>query len=369
MKVYDTLAAKKKDFTPGDVARIFLCGPTVYDYLHAGHARMLLFYDAVAGYLRSLGTEAKVIVNITDIDPKVFARAKAEGREPKELAGAYIGELLYDAAALGIDGFALARVSDHVQTARLLARRLLDEGKAYSAGGNVYLDANGAGFGRLSKMTEQELADCRLDIAPGKKSPSDILLWDASEDFGASFPDDVLGGGVPWWHMQDTSVAMVSFGGRYDMHGGADELVYPHHESHLAQLSALTSESKPVKLWTHVGLVYAKGKKMSKSLGNTVAVRELLQDHSANEMRLYFYSTHYRKRLDFSEQDLARCAAADSVIAGAIDKKNKATYMKRFMQKMDDDFDTPGAVKVMLEAACAGAGTGAMAEILGLRYR
>ncbi|AIC14519.1 cysteine--tRNA ligase [Nitrososphaera viennensis EN76] len=368
LKIHDTLAAKKKDFAPGNAARIFLCGPTVYDYSHVGHARMLLFYDMVTRYLRFLGTEVKVIVNITDIDPKIFARAKAEGTAPEELATSYIGELLHDTAVLGIDGFAFARVSDHVQTARVLARRLLDEGKAYSASGNVYLDAKSAGFGRLSKMTEKELADCRLDIAPGKRSPFDVLLWSTGEDFGISFSDSVLGNGIPWWHMQDTSVAMAHFGGRYDMHGGADELVYPHHESHLAQLSALTSEKEPVKLWTHVGLVYVKGKKMGKSLGNTVAIRELLQNHSANALRLYLYSTHYGKRLDFAENELAKCAELDNAISGAADKKDKVAYMKKFMQKLDDDFDTQGAIKVMLEAARAGAGTREMAGILGLRY-
>ncbi|AIF83708.1 cysteinyl-tRNA synthetase [Candidatus Nitrososphaera evergladensis SR1] len=371
MKVYDTLAAKKKDFVPGSAAaaaRIFLCGPTVYDYSHVGHARMLLFYDAVTRYLRFLGAETRVIVNITDIDPKIFARAKAEGMAPKELATYYISELLYDAAALGIDGFAFARVSDHVHTAQALARRLLDEGKAYIASGNVYLDAKSAGFGRLSKMTDKELADCRLDIAPGKKSPLDILLWSTNDDFGISFSDRVLGSGIPWWHMQDTSVAVASFGGAYDMHGGADELVYPHHESHLAQMSAITSEKEPVKLWTHVGLVYVKGKKMSKSLGNAVAIKRLLQDHSANAVRLYLYSTHYRERLDFAENRLAKYAELDDIISSAADKKCKPAHMKKFMQKMDDDFDTQGAMRVMLEAARAGAGTREMAEILGLRY-
>lgn len=369
MKVYDTLAAKKKEFAPQDAARIFLCGPTVYDYSHAGHARMLLFYDVVARYLRFLGIEPKVVVNITDIDPKIFARAKAEGRPPQELAAFYINELLHDMAALGVDGFAFARVSDHVQIAQMLARRLLGEGRTYGASGNVYLDAKGAGFGRLSKMTEKELADCRLDIAPGKRSPFDILLWSTGEDFGTSFSDCVLGNGIPWWHMQDTSVAVASFGGRYDMHGGAGELVYPHHESHLAQLTAIISEKDPVKLWTHVGLVYVNGKKMSKSLGNTTATRELLQDYDANALRLYFYSSaHYRKRLDFAEKDIARYAKLDDAISGAVDKKDKAEHTKKFVQRLDDDFDTPGAVKAMLQAARAGAGTGAMAGILGLRY-
>lgn len=369
LKIYDTLAAKNKDFTPKGTARIFLCGPTLYDYSHAGHARMLLFYDMVARYLRFSGVETKVVVNITDIDPKIFAKAKAEGgRTPKDVATFYMGELLYDTSALNIDSFAFALVSDHVQVAQMLTRRLLEGGKAYGASGNIYLDGKAAGFGRLSKMTEEELADIRLDIAPGKKSPFDILLWSTGEDM-FNFPDITLGSGIPWWHLQDTSVAMAAFNGKYDMHGGASELAYPHHESHLAQLTALTSDKEPVKLWTHVGLVYINGEKMSKSLGNTVTIRGLLQDYGANAIRLYFYSSaHYRKRLDFAEKDIAKCAGLDSTISSAIGKECNAKYMKKFMQRMNDDFDTPAAVEVALDAARAGAGTGEMAKILGLRY-
>ncbi len=386
MQAYDTLAAKKSEFAPGKEVRMFLCGPTVYDYSHAGHARMLLFYDLAARYFRFSGAKVKAVVNITDIDPKIFARARKEGRAPREIADYYIGELLRDAVgvdvhldavgaadvlrdagALGIDGFAFARVSDYVHVAQDLARRLLAEEKAYCASGNVYLDARRAGFGRLSKMTDSELADCRLDIAPGKKAPYDILLWNAAEHFDVSFPDRTLGSGIPWWHMQDTSVAMANFSGTYDIHGGADELVYPHHESHLAQLHALTGKT-PVRLWTHVGLVYVGGKKMSKSLGNTIAIRDLVRDHGANAVRLYMYGTHYRRRLDFSERELKKCAGLDSAIAD-VSQVKRTGHIAKFLQALDDDFDAPKAIKAMTEAAKAkSTNLQAMTGILGLRY-
>jgi cysteinyl-tRNA synthetase len=368
LQVYDTLAGKKTEFEPGKEVRMFLCGPTVYDYSHAGHARMLLFYDLAARYFRFSGAKVRAVVNITDIDPKIFARARKEGKSPREIADYYISELLRDAGALGIDGFAFARVSDYVQTAQDLTKHLLAGGKAYFAGGNVYLDAKGAGFGRLSKMTDEELADCRLDIASGKKAPYDVLLWNAAEHFGVSFSDKTLGSGVPWWHMQDTSVAMAAFGGAYYMHGGADELVYPHHESRLAQLRALTGKT-PVRLWTHVGLVYSKGKKMSKSLGNTVAIRELVRDWGTNAVRLYMYSTHYRRRLDFSKKGLEKCAGLDGMIAGALQGQKKTRHLAKFLQALDNDFDTPTAIRVMTEAAkTKSADLRVMAGILGLRH-
>lgn len=367
MQIYDTLVAKKTSFRPEKEVRMFLCGPTVYDYSHAGHARMLLFYDLVARYFRFSGSKVRAVVNITDIDPKIFARAERERKTPKEVADYYIHELLREANSLGIDGLAFARVSNYVDVAQHLARRLLAERKAYMVGGNTYLDAKSVGFGRLSKMTDSELADCRLDIAPGKKAPYDILLWNAAEQFDVSFPDKELGSGIPWWHMQDTSVAMASFGGAYDMHGGADELVYPHHESHLAQLSALTGRT-PVRLWTHVGLVYVRGKKMGKSLGNTVAARDLVRDYGANAVRLYMYGTHYRKRLDFDEE-LEKCAELDGALMGALHGQKKTGHLAWFLRALGDDFDTPGALAVMQKAARAkSSDLRVMAGILGLRY-
>jgi cysteinyl-tRNA synthetase len=372
VQLYDTIAGRKGRFVANsNSVRMFLCGPTVYDYPHVGHARMLLYYDMMVRYFRFKKISVSVVVNITDIDEKIFSKARTIGTKPTELADIFVDELLRDLSSLRIDGFTLARVSDHVGTARQLVVELLQAGKAYSAGGNVYLDTvSTASFGRMAGMTTKDLDDCRLDISPAKKSPPDILLWNSSEHFDVSFRDSMLGNGIPWWHIQDTSVAMASYGGSYDIHGGARELVYPHHECHLAQLKALTSQDKPVRFWTHVGLLRIRGKKMSNSLGNTIAIRELLKRHSPNALRLYFYSKYYRDDFDFVENDLRRFQHIDDTIAAALNRQPRAGRMAgRFFDRIEDDFDTPGAVKALIEAAKSrSADLNAMVSVFGLRY-
>jgi cysteinyl-tRNA synthetase len=370
LRIYDTLAGRKKQFSPSGAVRILLCGPTVYDYSHVGHARMLLFYDLVVRYFRYRGFAVNAVVNITDIDPKVFARARdeEEGVAPPALADRFVAELLRDTSALGIDGFSFARVSDYVEVAKNAIRDLLHAGIAYCAGGNVYLDASRAGTGALSKMSRKDLEDCRLDIAPGKKSPSDILLWNASEYFDLSFADNVLGRGIPWWHMQDTSVAIANFGGTYDIHGGASELVYPHHESHLAQLRAIAGND-PVKLWTHTGLVRVRGEKMSKSLGNAVTVRDLLKRHTANAVRLYLLSRHYRDIIEYDEKGIARFDELDAAIAAHLDGAKGKPLLKEFLRCLENDFDTPAALAVIRKAITSKSrDLKIMASILGLGY-
>lgn len=378
VRIFDTLSGEKEEFAAiansnNSVVKMLLCGPTVYDYSHVGHARMLLFYDLMSRHFRAKGMHVSAIVNITDVDPKIFKKAKATNTPPSELAAKFIGELLRDLSALGIEGFAFARVSHHVGTAQELVAGLLRDGRAYSAGGNIYLDTSKIlSFGRLARMSRQDLRDCRLDISPAKKLPEDILLWNASENLDVAFFDATLGSGIPWWHMQDSSVAVAGFGGSYDIHGGANELVYPHHESHLAQLQAITSLEKPVKFWTHVGLVRAKGRKMSKSLGNTITIRDLLKKRTANALRLYLYSRHYRNDFDFSENHLDSFERISDAIAAALNSKQgsgKSKLIGRFFERIEDDFDTPGAIKVMVEAArVRSPDLNAMVNILGLQY-
>ena len=368
MRLYDTMAGRKEEFAiNNNSVSMLLCGPTVYDYSHVGHARMLLFYDMVARYFRQKGAHVRVLVNITDIDHKIFGRARSTGTSPRELATRFINELLRDLSSLGITGFTFARVSDHVQAAQELILQLVNGGQAYPAGGNVYLDTAAIeSLGKLARMSRQDLDDCRLDISPAKKSPSDILLWNASESFDVTFHSNLLGNGIPWWHMQDSSVAMANFGGAYDIHGGASELVYPHHESHLAQLKALTALERPVRFWTHIGLVQLKGRKMSKSLGNAITIRDLLKRHSANAIRLYLYSKHYRDAFDFAEKDIERYEQINYLISSR--RVGKSKLEKRFFERIEDDFDTPGALEVMVEAVKSRQVSDAMVSIFGLRY-
>jgi len=378
VRIYNTLSGKKEKFVPvSDQVRILLCGPTVYDYSHVGHARMLLCYDLISRYLRSKGIGVSVVVNITDIDPKIFRKSRIAGIPPADFATTFISELLNDLASLRIDNFAFARVSDHVSRAKELINKLLKEKKAYFDGGNIYLDTSRIrSLGKLSRMTRDDLKDCRLEISPFKRCATDIMLWNSSDDFEEVFKDNMLGDGVPWWHMQDSSVAVSSFAGVYDIHGGASELVYPHHESHLAQLMAITSLEMPVRFWTHVALVRIKGRKMSKSHGNVVLLRELLARYTANVLRLYLFSRHYREIFEFDEDELDKFVRIDNLLLGAMSDSasggnQSSDPLGSFFNCIENDLDSPGAINVMIKTAQRRGNKSAlkvMANVFGLCY-
>lgn len=358
MKIYDTLSRKKSYFISKDNnVKIFVCGPTVYDYCHLGHARIFLFYDLMTRYLRFKGLTPIVIINITDIDPKIPIKANIEGLSTEALTNKYIDELYSDLLSCGIiTSFNFVRVSDYVNTAAKLVANMLERKLAYSRNGNIYLDTTRLkSYGKLSQMSKSDVDNRRLDIGPGKINPSDILIWNASDEFGQKYDDKILGSGIPWWHMQDTSVVMSNFNGIYDVHGGATELIYPHHESHLAQLKVLTSSSCPIKYWTHVGLVKIKGKKMSNSVGNTIKIRDMLKRYNSNTLRLYFLSQHYRESIIFSKSKLNKFEIIDKSLSNTIDNvlayeesSNNSKLLSKFIRYIEDDFDTPRALDLLL---------------------
>lgn len=305
------------------------------------------------------GIRTTAILNITDIDPKISFRAKEERSSAADISNRFINELLIDIQSLGIDTLSIARTSDYVETAIKLILGLLSLKRGYFANGNVYLDTSSmTSYGKLSRMSRQDLVNSRVDIAPGKKNPNDILLWNGNDNFGQKYYDNSLGAGVPWWHMQDSSVAMSIFNGRYDIHGGATELVYPHHESVLAQLRALTSNQKPVKIWNHVGLVSINGKKMSKSFGNIIRIRDLIRKYDSNIIRLYLFSKHYRQPLMFSYTELDKFCKMDETIASAlwrnIDTKiphRRTRLTNEFTSYIENDVNTSAALELMIETA------------------
>jgi cysteinyl-tRNA synthetase len=359
LKIYDTLSRKKSYFIPKDNnVKIFVCGPTVYDYCHLGHARIFFFYDLMTRYLRFKGLTPIVIINITDIDPKIPIKANIEGLSTEALTNKYIDELYSDLLSCGIiTSFNFVRVSDYVNTAAKLVANLLERKLAYSRNGNIYLDTTRLkSYGKLSQMSKNDVDNRRLDIGPGKINPSDILIWNASDEFGQKYDDKILGSGIPWWHMQDTSVVMSNFNGIYDVHGGATELIYPHHESHLAQLKVLTSSSCPIQYWTHVGLVKIKGKKMSNSVGNTIKIRDMLKRYNSNTLRLYFFSQHYRESIIFSKSKLNKFEIIDKTLNNTIDtvlayeeSSNNSKLLSKFIRYIEDDFDTPRALDLLLD--------------------
>jgi len=380
LRIFNTLSGLKEKATPRDGnLRMLICGPTVYDFSHLGHARILLFYDLVAKYLMLSGERATAILNITDIDPKISLRAKEEGSSAADISNRFIKELMIDIQSLGINTLCIARTSDYVETAKKLILELLDKKRAYFSNGNIYLDTSSlVTYGKLSQMSREDLVNSRVDIAPGKKNPNDILLWNGIDDFGQKYYDKSLGVGVPWWHMQDASVAMLIFNGLYEMHGGATELVYPHHESLLAQLQVLTSNQRPVKIWNHVGLVSINGKKMSKSFGNIIRIRDLIRKYNSNIIRLYLFSKHYRQPFMFSQSELDKFYSTDETIASALWKDTSTKIPHRrtrltteFNRYIENDVNTPSALELMIETAREGksiADLRYMVRIFGLSY-
>lgn len=380
MRIYNTLSGLKDKATPrGDSLRMIICGPTVYDFSHLGHARILLFYDLVARYLILSGMRTIAVLNITDIDPKISFRAKEERSYATDISNRFINELLIDMQSLGINTFSIARTSDYVESARKLILGLLSNKRAYFANGNVYLDTSSLdSYGKLSGMKREDLVDSRVDIALGKKNTNDILLWNGSDDFGQKYYDGSLGAGIPWWHMQDSSVAMSVFNGLYDMHGGATELVYPHHESVMAQLQVLSSNQKPVKIWSHVGLVSINGKKMSNSFGNIIRIRDLMRKYNSNIIRLYLFSKHYRQPFMFSQSEFDKFYSTDETIKTALwedvdtEISNRRTRLiNEFTSYLENDVNTPAAVELLIETARKRKSTADlrnMVKILGLVY-
>ena len=380
MRIFNTLSGLKENATPRDGnLRMLICGPTVYDFSHLGHARILLFYDLVVKYFMSSGKRATAILNITDIDPKISLRAKEEGSSAVDISNRFIKELMIDIQSLGINTLCIARTSDYVETAKTLILELLDKKRAYFSNSNIYLDTSSlASYGKLSQMSREDLVNSRVDIAPGKKNPSDILLWNGIDDFGQKYYDKSLGVGVPWWHMQDASVAMLIFNGLYDIHGGATELVYPHHESLLAQLQVLTSNQRPVKIWNHVGLVSINGKKMSKSFGNIIRIRDLIRKYNSNIIRLYLFSKHYRQPFMYSQSELDKFYSTDETIASALWRETgtkiphrRTRLTKEFTSYIENDVNTPAALELMIETAIEGesiADLRHMVRIFGLSY-
>jgi cysteinyl-tRNA synthetase len=389
LKIFDTISKKKrKFFIDSNVVKIFICGPTVYDYSHLGHARIFLFFDLVSRYFIFRDLHPIVIVNITDIDPKISSKAKLENISQRKLSTKYLEELLIDLSSLGINGtLNFARASDYVESSKEIVKKLLRKNMAYSTSGNMFLDITRlSSYGKLSGMTRQELDNARLDISPGKRNPSDILLWNTADDFDEKYSDEILGNGIPWWHLQDSSIAMSNFNGHYDIHGGAVDLVYPHHESHRAQLQVLTSCERPVKYWTHVGLLTLGSEKMSKTLHNTIRIRDLLKKYKSNIIRLYIFSHHYRSKFDFSLSMLDKFREVDETIANAFIRSEKANsefygrhqndnttkkYLNKFIKCIEDDFDTPKALEVLAHTAKSDKSFAAlrdMVSIFGLRY-
>jgi cysteinyl-tRNA synthetase len=294
---------------PGKVA-LYVCGMTVYDYCHIGHARAMLSFDLVVRHLRHRGLEVTYVRNHTDVDDKIIARANEQGRDPLELAQFFIDELNTDLNALGtVKPDHEPRVSEHIENIVLMNQQLIDRGHAYESNGSVYFSVESfAPYGKLSgKRLKDLIAGERVAIDPEKRSPADFALWKATKP-GECFWNSPWGQGRPGWHIECSVMSHHHLGCDFDIHGGGIDLIFPHHENEIAQAECATGE-KFARYWLHNGHLTFGTEKMSKSLGNIVRIRDIVEQVPAEALRMLYFEAHYRSPLPYSTEKLARCVA------------------------------------------------------------
>ncbi|GAB4170427.1 MAG: cysteine--tRNA ligase [Rhodocyclaceae bacterium] len=368
--IYNTAARQKQPFVPiepGHV-RMYVCGMTVYDYCHLGHARVLVVFDMVARWLRASGYRVSYVRNLTDIDDKIIRRAAESGESIHALTARFIAAMQEDARALGVIApDAEPRATEHVEAMQRMIARLIERGLAYVAedGDVCYSVRAFPGYGKLSGKSLEELrAGARVEIAAGKRDPLDFVLWKRAREGEPEEAkwDSPWGRGRPGWHIECSAMSTGLLGAHFDIHGGGQDLQFPHHENEIAQ-SEGAHGGVFVNYWMHNGFVRVQrgeaSEKMSKSLGNFFTIREVLAKYDPEVVRFFILRAHYRSPLTYSEAHLedARHALARlytalkgfEVPAGECDWNDPRA--RRFREAMDDDFNTPEAVSVLFEIA------------------
>jgi cysteinyl-tRNA synthetase len=361
LALFDSMSRRKEPFkvVPGETVRMFVCGPTVQSFIHAGHARTYVFYDVLARYLAHLGSRVQFLVNITDVDDRITEAAKREKVGTGEIVEKYAASFFEDMRGLRVNSVtSFERVSKYLSVMIDQISLLVENGFAYVADGVVYFDTSKyPAYGDLSHQSKLEMSLRPLELSPKKRNLPDFSLWRPVLLEKGKW-DSPWGRGSPGWHIEDTAVTLTNFGPQYDIHGGAYELIYPHHEAELAQGESLTGIAPLVRHWVHTGLVNLSGKKMSKSAGNTLLVRELLREYSADELRYYLLSWHYRDDVEFSLRSLnkarreyARAVAKAKPLRALAERSAEAQdeevhrVLSKFYSAMDDDMDTPTALE------------------------
>jgi len=363
LKIYNTLARRKQDFVPIEPGRVrmYVCGMTVYDYCHLGHARVMVVFDMVQRWLRVSGFEVNYVRNITDIDDKIIRRALENGESIERLTQRFIACMDEDAAALGVQKpNQEPRATQHIAGMLGLIEVLQGKGLAYqAASGDInYSVRKFSGYGKLSGKTLDELrAGERVGADPSKQDPLDFVLWKRAKD-GEPFWQSPWGAGRPGWHIECSAMSNALLGAHFDIHGGGQDLQFPHHENEIAQSEGAHGNIF-VNYWMHNGFVRVDDEKMSKSLGNFFTIREVLKQYEAEVVRFFILRAHYRSPLNYSDQHLDDAKGALMRLYTAL--KNvppQATtidwndvYAGRFRVAMDDDFNTPEAMAVLFELA------------------
>jgi cysteinyl-tRNA synthetase len=357
LKIHNTLSGEKEEFKPlrANEVRMYVCGMTNYDYIHVGHARMLVAFDLVQRYLRSLGYKVTYVRNVTDIDDKIIERAAANGENWADLARRFTVAMHEDCATLGLQVPDLEpRATEFIAPIIAMIETLIDKGFAYAAdnGDVMYSVRKFPNYGRLSRKKIDDLrAGSRVQVDEAKHDPLDFVLWKHAKPGEPSWPSP-WGAGRPGWHIECSAMSTSLLGDYFDLHGGGEDLKFPHHENEIAQ-SCAACDAPFVHMWMHNGFVRVNDEKMSKSLGNFFTVREVLKTLRDPEvLRFFLLSSHYRGPINYSAAQLAQAdetllglyrALKDAAPQGAVD----AGELERFRAAMDDDFNTPEALAVM----------------------
>ncbi len=373
LQVYNTLTGKKEEFVPLEpgTVRMYVCGITVYDLCHIGHARSAIVFDVIYRYLLSLGYQVTYVRNFTDIDDKIIRRAAEEGTDYRTIADRYIQAFYEDMDRLGLLRPTLEPLAtEHIAEMIEIVRKLVEKGAAYKAGTDVYYKVDRfPGYGKLSgRDTEDMIAGARVEVDENKINPLDFVLWKGSKPAEPAW-ESPWGPGRPGWHIECSAMASRYLGMTIDVHGGGKDLVFPHHENEIAQ-SEMAFDAPFVRYWIHNGFVNINNEKMSKSLGNFLTIRDVLRDVHPESLRLFVISKHYRSPVDFSDETVAEAERGLERLYGTLEavkqravgvqsaeyseeilkKQDAELYEKAeslralFLEAMDNDFNTAQAV-------------------------
>jgi cysteinyl-tRNA synthetase len=364
LALWNTLTRRKETFEPlrPPHVQLFVCGPTVYDYSHLGHAKTYTQFDLIARYLRFRGYDVDYVQNITDIDDKIIARANERGVSCEELAREFETTFLADMDALGNTSVTrYARASDFIPQIVSQVERLLEGGHAYELPDGFYFAIESfPSYGKLARRTElaREDAVSRVDENPLKRNPGDFALWKRRKP-EEPYWTTPIGEGRPGWHIEDTAITEALLGEQYDIHGGAVDLIFPHHEAEIAQMESISGRAPLTKYWLHTGFLTLREEKMSKSLGNFFTIADILKVVEPRVLRFFLISHHYRSPIDFDRPQLDAAGAAlrriDNFYLRAPDEGDaelgpEATAARdAFIEALDDDFDTPKALAVLFQ--------------------
>ena len=373
MKIYNTLAQSKQEFvplTPGKV-KLYACGPTVYNFIHIGNARPICIFDTLRRYLQYKGYDVTFVQNFTDIDDKIIVRANEEGVGYGEIAGRYIKEYLIDTEGLGVRPPDIApKATETIEEIQDIVRELVENGYAYERSGDVYFRSRKFdGYGKLSRQPLEELnAGKRIDVSVQKEDPLDFVLWKAAKPGEPAWPSP-WGQGRPGWHIECSAMVRKHLGKTIDIHGGGQDLIFPHHENEIAQ-SECACGGEYVRYWMHNGYINVDNKKMSKSLGNFFTVRDVAEKYGYEPIKYLMLQAHYRSPINYSIEVIEQCKASlerlhncrnnlDFVRVNSVDNANtaesavfKESLTKRreqFESAMDDDLNTADGIASLFE--------------------